>query len=151
MNEVSMSGSDTIIIDERVLTGLADNDCVGLSYPDNLMTVKIGKNGNAIYTINESGKRVQVVIRLLRGCSDDKYLNNKLTQMLANPAAFVLMTGEFKKKIGNGKGKVTEDTYILAGGVFTKNVDAKNNVEGDVEAALSIYTLEFAKAPRAIG
>lgn len=151
MATVSMTGNDTIIINERVLTDLADGDCVNLTFPDDIANLAKGKNGNTIYSLNESGKRAENVIRVIRGSDDDKYLNNLLTQMQANFAGFILMTGEFIKKVGDGKGTITNDTYILSGGIFTKQVEAKNNVAGETEQSVSIYTLQFANAPRAIG
>jgi len=146
----SLTGSDVTIINDRILADLADGDCVNLDPPNELATVKTGKNGNVIYAFNETGKEVTVTIRVLRGSADDKYLNGLMSSMKANFSSFVLLTGEFIKKVGDGEGNVTRDTYIMSGGVFTKNVGAKNNVEGDVEQSVSIYELKFANAPRTL-
>jgi len=151
MGSVSMSGADTIILNERLVTDLADGDVVDLSFPDEIANVTKGKNGNAIYSFNETGGVCECVIRVLRGSADDKYYNNLLTQMVSGFSSFVLLTGEFIKKIGDGKGKVTSDTYVLSGGIFTKRVAAKSNVAGETEQSIAIYTLRFANAPRSIG
>jgi len=112
--------------------------------------VKTGKNGNSIYGLNESGKQAEFKVRVIRGSSDDKFLNNLLIQQQNNFAGTVLLQGQFVKQIGDGQGNVASDTYIVSGGVFTKQVEAKSNVEGDSEQSVSIYTIKFANSPRVI-
>lgn len=148
MSTVSLTGSDTISINNRVLNDLGTGTCAELTFPTDIANVKTGKNGNAIYALNESGKQADTKIRLVRGSADDKYLNNLLSQQQSNFAGFVLMPGEFIKKIGDGLGNITSDTYIMSGGVFVKQVPVKTNVEGDVEQSESEYMLKFANAPR---
>lgn len=145
-----MSGSDTIMINNRNLDNLADGDAVMLTFPNDIANVKTGKNGNSIYGLNESGKQSEVKIRVLRGSADDKFLNGLLVQQQANFASFILMFGEFIKRVGDGSGVVAGDTYVMSGGVFTKQVEGKSNVEGDTEQSVSIYTIKFSNAPRAI-
>lgn len=145
-----MSGSDTLVINNRVLSDLADQNVAELTFPNDIANVKTGKNGNSIYSLNESGKQADLVIRVIRGSADDKFLNNLLVQQQANFAGFILMTGEFIKKIGDGKGNIAGDTYITSGGIFSKAVGAKSNVEGDSEQSVSIYNIRFANSPRAI-
>lgn len=151
MATVGLTGSDTSILQQRLFTDLADGDCFTLTFPDDIATVTVGKNGNTIYGLNESGRRAECIARVIRGSADDKFLNNLLTQQFANFSGFVLLTGEFIKKVGDGTGKVTSDTYILSGGVFTKRVEAKTNTTGEAEQSVAIYTMQFANAPRAIG
>lgn len=150
MATVAMSGNDTISINNRVLTDLADAMVVELTYPNDIASVKTGKNGNSIYGLNESGKQCEVKIRVIRGSADDKYLNGVLSQQGQNFAGFPLMIAQFIKKIGDGQGNITSDIYVLSGGVFTKFVEGKSNVEGDTEQSISIYTLKFSNSPRAL-
>jgi hypothetical protein len=150
MGPVALSGQDTIILNNQVLTGLADGNFVELTFPNDIANVKTGKNGNSIYGFNESGKQCEVKIRTLRGSSDDKFLNNLLTQQQLNFAGTVLLTGQFVKKIGDGQGNITSDTYIMSGGVFTKIPEAKSNAEGETEQSLAIYTIKFTNAPRVL-
>jgi hypothetical protein len=150
MATVAMSGADTIKINNRVLSDLADGDCIALTFPNEMAQIKTGKNGNAIYGLNESGRQSELAIRVIRGSDDDKFLNATLTQQQADFASFPLMIGEFVKRVGNGLGAVSGDTYINSGGVFTKRVEAKSNVEGDTEQSVSIYHIKFANSPRAI-
>lgn len=147
---VALSGSDSIILNGRVLVDLADQNCVELTFPTDIAQVKTGKNGNSIYGLNETGKQCEVKVRVLRGSSDDQFLNNLLIQQQANFAGTILMIGQFIKKIGDGQGNITSDTYIMSGGVFTKQVEGKMNVEGDTEQSVSIYMIKFSNAPRAI-
>lgn len=150
MATISLSGSDTISINNRVFADLADGEVIALSFPNDIANVKTGKNGNSIYGLNESGKVADVKIRVIRGSSDDKFLNGLLSQQLANFAGTVLMIGQFIKKLGDGAGNITSDTYIVNGGVFTKEVEAKSNVEGETEQSVAIYTMRFSNAPRVI-
>ena len=150
MSVVALSGQDTIIIDNRILSDLADGNCVELTFNEDIATLKTGKNGNSIYGLNESGRACEVVIRVVRGSADDKFLNSRLTQMQANFAGFILLAGQFIKKIGKGDGQILSDKYVMGAGIFTKQVGAMSNVDGEVEQSVSIYNVKFANAPRAI-
>lgn len=150
MGSVALSGSDTINLNNQVLTDLADGNCVELTFPNDIANVKTGKNGNSIYGLNESGKQCEVKVRVLRGSADDKFLNNLLAQQQNNFAGTVLLIGQFIKKIGDGQGNITSDTYIMSGGVFTKQIEGKTNVEGETEQSIAIYTIKFSNAPRVL-
>lgn len=150
MGAVALSGSDTININNQVLSDLADGNCVELTFPNDIANVKTGKNGNSIYGLNESGKQCEVKLRVLRGSTDDKFLNNLLSQQQNNFAGTVLLIGQFIKKIGDGQANITSDTYIMSGGVFTKQVEGKTNVEGETEQSIAIYTIKFSNAPRVL-
>lgn len=150
MSTVALSGSDTVNINSQILNDLADGNCVELTYPNDIAQVKTGKNGNSIYGLNESGKQCELKIRVIRGSADDKFLNNLLAQQQANFAGTILMIAQLIKKVGDGKGNISSDTYILSGGVFTKQVEAKVNVEGDTEQSISMYTMKFSNSPRVI-
>ncbi len=150
MPAIAMSGSDTITLNNRVLVDLATGSVAELKFPNDIAVVKTGKNGNSIYGLNESGKQCELTVHVLRASADDKFLNALLSQQNANFAGFPLMIGQFVKKIGDGKTVITSDTYLMSGGVFTKQVEAKSNVEGDTDQSISIYTIKFSNSPRAI-
>lgn len=150
MGSVALSGSDTISLNNHVFADLADGNCVELTYPNDIANVKTGKNGNSIYGLNESGKQCEVKIKVLRASDDDKFLNNLLAQQQNNFAGTVLLIGQFIKKIGDGQGNITSDTYVMSGGVFVKQVEGKTNVEGETDQSTSTYTVRFSNAPRAI-
>lgn len=151
MATVALTGKDTLKINGRILNDLVDGDCAALTHPNDRMVVKTGKNGNSIYAYNQMGKIVELVLRVLRGSSDDKFLNGLLSSMDLNPPGLVLMNGEFTKNIGDGAGGIQGDTYICGGGAFKKGVDVKENQEGETEQAVSIWTIVFSNAPRVIG
>src|SRR4030042_2643319 len=145
---VSLTGKDTSIIDDRVLNDFGDGDVVNIEFLNNIVEGKVGKNGNVLYAYNSTGNQVTVTMRLLRSSPDDKFFNTKLIQYKQNPAGFILMEGEFIKKVGDGKGNITNDIYKLSGGIIQKMIGGKENVEGDTEQALSIYQLFFANTDR---
>lgn len=147
MAVTALTGNDTINISGTILSDLADGNCVELTFPNDIATVKIGKNGNAIFGLNTQGQMSEVKLRLIRGSNDDQYLNTLLSQQQNNFAGTVLLTGEFIKNVGDAKGNITGDTYIFGGGVFTKIPEAKSNVEGDSEQSVTIYTIRFANTP----
>lgn len=151
MKTVSMTGGDSLLVNDTLIDDLADGDAFDLTFPEDIATVTIGKDGNAIFSKNEAGNRAEGVLRVLRGSPKDKYLNNLLTLQQQNFAGTILLTGEFIKKVGNGQGVITSDTYILQGGIFTKMVPGKTNSSGDPEQSVSIYTIQFAQAGRSLG
>ena len=151
MQTVALTGSDTIKILDRVLNDFADGTVAQITIPNELTAVKTGKNGNAIFAFNEMGKQAELQLRLIRGSSDDKYLNALLNTMRNDFSSFVLLTCEFVKNIGDGEGGITPDTGILTGGVFQKQPEMQDNVEGDTEQAVAIYALKFSGMVRSIG
>lgn len=152
MPTIAMSGADTISVNDRIFNDLADANCVELTFPNDIAALKTGKNGNSIYALNETGRQCELKMRLVRGSADDRFMNGLMANQQANFAGFILLKGEFTKKIGDGSGvpSIKNDTYILSGGVFTKQVPGKTNVEGDTEQSISEYMLKFSNAPRVI-
>lgn len=150
MSTVALTGSDTVNINNRIFANFADGNIAELSFPNEIANVKTGKNGNSIYGFNATGAQCELKLRIIRGSADDQFLNNLLAQQQANFAGFVLMIGQFVKKLGDGAGNITNDTYIMSGGIFTKQVEAKSNTDGDVEQSVSMYTLKFSNSPRVI-
>lgn len=150
-HSVSLVGKDTVKIDGRILFDLADGDNATLSFPNELMAVKTGKNGNSLYAFNETGRQCDLTVRCIRGGVSDKYLDSRMQAMIQDPPAFRLMNAQITKRIGDGRGSVGSDTYVLDGGVPTKQVETKVNVEGDTEQALSVYTFKFTNSNRRVG
>lgn len=150
MGTVAMSGNDTLSINDHVFADFATGDVAMLTFPTDIAAVKTGKNGNSIYGLNETGKQSDLEIHVLRGSTDDKFLNNLMAQQQNNFAGFPLMIGQFIKKIGDGKGNIQSDTYVCSGGVFAKQVESKSNVEGDSAQSVAVYKLKFANSPRTL-
>lgn len=151
MPVIALSGNDTVVIMSTLLVGQADGNVAELTFPNEIANVKTGKNGNSIYGLNETGRQCELKVRVIRFSADDKFLNGLLALQNANFSGFTLMTGQFTKLIGDGAGNVGNDIYILSGGIFTKRVEAKSNVEGDTEQSVAIYMMKFSNAPRSLG
>ena len=150
MPTVSLSGNDTVLLGNRVFTDVADGDYFTFTFPNELAAVKTGKNGNSIFALNATGKQAEATLRLIRRSSDDKFMDALLQQQLNDFAGFSLLLGVFVKRAGDGQGNVTNDTYRMAGGMFSHQVDAKSNAEGDTDQSVSVYRLRFTNAERAI-
>ena len=101
---------------------------------------------NTIFAKDETGSNATVILRIIRGSSDDRFLAGKLSAMQRDFVGQALATGEFVKRLGDGQGNIIRNVYTLLGGTFKKNVDGKENVSGDTEQAVSVYTLAFAQA-----
>src|SRR6185437_7832097 len=147
MSTATLSGNDTVIINNRNFSDFAEGNVVELIFPNDIAQVKTGKNGNSIYGLNTTGQQCEVKMRLTRGSADDQFLNNLLVQQQNNFAGFPLMIGQFIKKLGDGAGNITSDTYILSGGIFQKQVEAQSNVEGEAGQSVSVYMMKFSNAP----
>ena len=155
MGGVSLTGKDTLAIGAtgaalRILADLADGDTANLDFPNNLVEAKNGKNGNVIYAFNATGKVATLMLRVLRGSPDDKYLNSEMNLFISDPAAYPLLAGEFIKRIGDGAGAVTNDVYKVDGGVVQKFPVVKENVEGDTEQSVTAFQVVFANTERSL-
>lgn len=150
-NSVSLTGNDTLKLRDRIFADFADGDYANLTFPNDIAALKTGKDGNTIYALNETGRQAELVLRVLRGSSDDKFLQNLLAAQRNDFSGFVLLEGELVKRVGDGKGNITQDTYLVTGGVFTKNVEVKSNAEGDTEQSVSVYTIAFGNNTRTLG
>jgi hypothetical protein len=147
---VSLTGKDTHIINDRIFVDFADGDCGSLEFPNNLVEVKVGKNKNSIYAFNASGQTVNYKVRIIRGSADDKFLNSEMNRYIQDPASYSLMSGEFVKRVGDGAGNVTNDTYKVDGGIIQKIPGGKDNVSGDTEQAVAEYMIVFANTDRSM-
>ena len=148
---VALTGNDVTKINDRIFSGFADGDCVKITYPNDLVIVKTGKNGNSLYGFKNDGRQVDVTLRVVLGSADDKFLNNINSLMKNDFAAFTLMTGEFTKRVGDGNGNITAVTYILSGGVISHQPEAVENADGNTDQSLVVWSLKFSNAPRSIG
>jgi hypothetical protein len=150
MSSVALTGNDTTMINTRILTDFADGDCANFEIPNNLVEVKQGKNGNAIYAYNASGLQVNATMHIIAGSADDKYLNSEMCSYQNDPPAYTLLAGEFVKRVGDGAGNITSIIYKMAGGVIQKMIPTKENVNGDTEQGVSVYTIVFANNKRTL-
>ena len=147
---VSLTGNDTLVLAGINVTDTADGDWFTVAFDNDLANLKRGKNGNAIFAENAMGPVGTASLRLIRGSDDDKAMNSLLQQQLQDFASFVLLDGQFVKRVGDGNGFVSGDTGQLFGGIFKRNVDSKSNAEGDTEQSVALYRFEFSNVQRAL-
>lgn len=145
-----ITSGDTLTLNNRVFKDFANTDISTVSFDSDLVAIKTGKNQNTIFAKNETGHNAKVILRLMRGSSDDRFLQGLLAQIEKDFAAFILLSGQFTKRLGDGIGNVVSDAYTLSGGTFTRKVDGKENVEGDTEQGVAVYNMVFAIGKRNI-
>jgi hypothetical protein len=150
MDQVALCGTDTIIINNIVQSGLGDADAGLLEFPNDVANIKKGKEGNMIAALNQLGTLGELTLRYLRGTADDKTMNSIVANFISNPSGFVMMTGEFIKKVGDGTGKVISDNYIASSGVPMRLPNVKSNAEGDPDQGIAVYKIKFGKVARII-
>jgi len=150
MGTATLVGNDTINFGGRILSDLPKGDVLTITYSDDLISSAVGKNGNVIYSFNESGRQTEMELKLLKGSADDKYFQGLLARMMNDFPSFVLLDAECIKRLGDGKGNVTREIYTMSNGVFTKNPETKVNTEGDTEQAITVYHIKFSNSPRSI-
>lgn len=148
MAVMTLTGGDTLTLDGNNIVDLCDGDTSTITFENNLVEYKTGKNRNSIFAKNEQGNNAVLSLRVNRGSADDKRLQRRLSEYDRNPTGFILVNGTFVKRLGDGQGNTVKDTYSLNSGIFTKNVDTKENIEGDTEQAVSIYTIAFVDVRR---
>jgi hypothetical protein len=145
----SYTGQDILKFNDRILTNLADGDVATITYPNELHGMKNGKNGNSIAAHNEQGNMAELVIRVLKGSPDDKYLNSFVLAWKNHLDTFSPATAEFTKVISVDN-SITNEITSLGFIVPTRSVDTKDNVEGDTEQAVSIYNFRAGTSARAL-
>ena len=145
-----ITSDDTLTLYGRVMVDLADADVSEITFPDTLAEVKVGKNKNTLFAESQKGNSADLKIRVVRGSSDDQFLQSKLSLQRQDFPGVVLAFGSFVKRLGDGQGNVVNDSYTLHAGVFTKGIDGNENVEGNTDQAVAVYTMKVARAERGI-
>jgi len=150
MPSTSLTGADVIQINGRILNDLGDQNPVELSFQNDMFTVKTGKNGNTIYAMNNMGLQAECKIRVLIGSDDDKFLTSLFQSSVNDLSSFILLTGQFSKRVGDGQGNISTVIYQMSGGIIKKGIAAKTAAEGDAEQSISEYMITFGNAPKSI-
>jgi hypothetical protein len=140
----TLTGQDTISINGIPMNDIANGEAIVVSFPNNLMKMATGKNGNTVYAKDESYTNADVKLRLLLGSNNDKFLLSLWDGITSNFPASKTLTAIYTKIAGDGQGNVTNFTILLEGGMFQKKPDVKYNTEGDTEQAVKEYTFKFA-------
>lgn len=146
----TVTSNDTLTLNGNVFNDLAFDDVSRINFPNDLVTVKTGKNGNSAYALNTPGYNCDLEIRLLRGSADDQFMAALIVQPGSDFPSTQLLNGTFVKRLGDGQGSVVSDVYTLSGGVVRRIPDGKENVSGDTEQAVAHYMVKFASGVRII-
>ena len=149
MSTYTLTGDDSIIINDVPLKDFADGDIATLDLPNNLMEISTGKDGNTIFALNEAGNNATLTVRPLLSSATDKRLNGLLPKS-ESFAGYVLLTGAVTKQVGDGAGNISYNSYVLQGGMIQKKPAIKSNVNGDTQQAVVEYVIQFANAARVI-
>ena len=147
---IALTGNDSPVVKNRPIVDLADGDCASLDAPNNLADGKKGKNGNGLISYNATGEMTTLTIRTLLGSPDDKFFNKELSLYRNNRPGYILMDCEIVKRVGDGNGNVSNIVYTMDSGFISKLPVVKENVEGDTEQGVAIYTIVFLNTDRGI-
>ena len=139
----AVAGSDILNINGTIITGHADADAYKVEPQGSIGEMKVSKDGNSIYALQYTGIKTKLTVRLVRACADDIFLNGLLQQWIGSPNTFPLISAEYIKATGDGKGNVTNEVYILSGGIFENIPGAVSNMDGTTEQSVTVYTLWF--------
>jgi len=150
MSTSTITSNDTLTLNGHVFNDQASGDVSKITFPNELVNLKTGKNGNTIYAQNAPGYNANLELRLLRGSTDDQFMQALILAPGVSFPTTTLLLGTFVKALGDGQGNVLNDTYTLAGGVISKPIEGRENVDGDTEQAVAVYMIKFASAARVI-
>lgn len=148
MTTNTIAGPDTLVLNNNVFKDLAFGDVSTVTFNNKRVEAHTGKNKNTIYAENATGDNAAVILRLVRGSNDDKFLQTIIAQQNMDFASSSLMVGTFSKRLGDGQGNVTFEVYNLQGGIVDKNPSSKSNSDGDVEQGVVTYEMFFSYAVR---
>lgn len=151
MGNFTITSNDTLTLNNRVITNLSLGDTTSITFPNELISRKTGKNGNTIFARNAAGVNADLSLRVQRGSADDQYLQGIISNSPVDFPSTVLINGTFVKRLGDGQGNVLSDIYTMAGGVINKQVEGKENQDGDLAQGEAVYSIKFATAKRNIG
>lgn len=144
MNGITaVAGKDVLIINGQILTGYADGDAIKFEPQGPIAQMKVSKDGNSIYSLQYTGIMAKLGLRLVRACFDDQTLNGLLQQWISDPTSFILMSGSYVKRIGDGQGNIVNEVYQLAGGVFEMIPGGHSNSDGNIEQSVTVYSFLF--------
>ena len=150
MGATTLVGHGVFMVNGTTITDVADGDYLTMVFDADLFNMKVSKDGNVLYALNETGNKVKTTLRLPMGSGSDSFLNSLLQNLKADPAGFTLLTSSYTMRVGDGKGGVKDVVYQLANGIFIRWPNAKINAEGDVEQAVAVWTIDYLNQSRSI-
>lgn len=147
---VSLTGNDVVTLNGRVFHDFANGDVSMLTFDGDLVKVTPSKNGNIIYGLDVAGFLSKLELKVLLGSSDDLYLNSLLASQIQDFSGTILIAGSFVKRVGDGKGNISNVIYNTLGGIISKFPGAKTNTTGDSDQSTAAWMIHFGSNSRAI-
>ena len=144
----SLAQSDTLRINNQVISTFANEDCGKLEFPNELVMVDVDKQGNGLLAINQKGLIADLDIRIVMAASDDTYLNSLLAQQTGGSPT--ILSGVLTKNFADQKGNVTSVQMQLNGGAFLRGIPMLLSTVGNIEQTVAVYKFRFANWLRLI-
>lgn len=141
-------GDATVIINGRSITDFGYGTVCEINCPNPIAGMDIGKSGNTVFSLQETGRQADVIVRVIKGSKDDVYLNSLYESFKSDFASKIAITGSFISKVGDGKGNVITTAWTLNGGIPTSHPTDKYDVNGDRTQVLMEYHFSFARGIR---
>jgi len=144
----SLAQSDTLRLNNQVISTFANEDCGKLEFPNELVMVDVDKQGNGLLAINQKGLIADLDIRIVMAASDDTYLNSLLAQQTGGSPT--ILSGVLTKNFADQKGNVTSVQMQLNGGAFLRGIPMMLSSVGNIEQTVAVYKFRFANWLRLI-
>jgi len=146
----TLTGKDTLVVNGRVIHDFAHGDYVHITFENNLLNMKVSKDGNVLLSQVLSGQMAKVVVRLGIGSFDDQFMTALMQAWLSDAPTFSLMSGSFSKRVGDGKGGAKNVVYQLVAGSFNKIPETMASAEGTEDQGVAVYEMLFMLQNRSI-
>lgn len=144
----SLAQSDTVRINNQVISTFGNDDCGKIDFPNELITVDVDKQGNGLLAINNKGLISDLEMRLVMAESDDAYLNSLLAlQMGGKPT---ILSGVMTKVFADQTGATKSVQIQLAGGSFSRGIPMIISAGGNIEQTIAVWKLRYASWSRLI-
>ena len=144
----SLAQSDTLRLNNQVISTFANEDCGKLEFPNELVMVDVDKQGNGLLAINQKGLIADLDIRIVMAASDDTYLNSLLAQQTGGSPT--ILSGVLTKNFADQQGNITSVQMQLNGGAFLRGIPMILSTSGNIEQTIAVYKFRFANWLRLI-
>lgn len=144
----SLAQSDTLRINNQVISTFANEDCGKLEFPNELITIDVDKQGNGLMALNQKGLIADLDIRIVMAADDDQYLNSLLAEQTGGTAT--ILSAVLTKNFANQNGDITSVQVQLNGGGFKMGIPMMLSSSGNIEQTISVYKFRFANWLRLI-
>ena len=146
--KTTLAQSDTLRINNQVISTFANEDCGKLEFPNELVMVDVDKQGNGLLAINNKGLIADLDIRIIMADTDDQYLNSLLAQQSGGSPS--ILSAVLTKNFADQKGNITSVQMQLNGGAFLRGIPMMLSSVGNIEQTVAVYKFRFANWLRLI-